>query len=338
MYKLLEKLCNENGISGAETSVRDIIIDEIKDFCEYSVDNSGNIIAFKKGKKSPKKKIMVAAHMDEVGFIVTGYTSDGNLTFAKVGGIDDRVIIGRRVFVGDDKIPGVIGTKAVHLQSADERKSVVSYDKLYIDIGCKDKSEAESFVSRGEQVCFDGKFDSFGNGFFKGKAIDDRMGCAIMVSLIKEELLYDTYFAFCVQEEIGCRGSKVAAFSVNPDVAVVLEATTAADLPDVSGDDKVCTLGDGAVVGFMDCATMYPKDLYKLCHKIGKEKNIKVQTKTKVSGGNDAGAIHKAVSGVKTIAVSVPCRYIHSPYCVVKKDDIEAVKSLTTELLKEIGE
>ncbi len=338
MYRILEKLCNENGISGAETHIADIIIDEIKGFCEYSIDNLGNIIAFKKGKKTPSKKIMVAAHMDEVGFIVTGYTSDGNLTFAKVGGIDDRVIIGRRVFVGDKKIPGVIGTKAVHLQSADERKTVVPYDKLYIDIGCKDKTEAEDIVNRGEQVCFDGKFSSFGDGYFKGKAIDDRMGCAIMIDLIKQELLYDTYFAFCVQEEIGCRGSKVAAFSVDPDVAVVLEATTAADLPGVSGDDKVCTLGDGAVVGFMDCATIYPRDLYELCHKIGREKNIPVQTKTKVSGGNDAGAIHKSGSGVKTIAVSVPCRYIHSPYCVVKKCDVEAVKMLTTELLKEIGE
>ncbi len=338
MYKLLEKLCNENGISGAETQVRNIIIDEIKDFCEYSIDNLGNVIAFKKGKKTSSAKIMVAAHMDEVGLIVTGYTSDGNLSFAKVGGIDDRVIIGRRVFVGENKIPGVIGTKAVHLQSAEERKSVVSYDKLYIDIGCKNKEEAEAKVSRGEQICFDGRFEVFGDGYFKGKAIDDRMGCAIMTELIKGELLYDTYFAFCVQEEIGCRGSKVAAFSVNPDVAVVLEVTTAADLPEVSGDDRVCALGNGAVVGFMDCATMYPRDLYKLCHKIGKEKNIPVQTKTKVSGGNDAGAIHKSGSGVKTIAISVPCRYIHSPYCVVKKCDIEAVKMLTAELLKEIGE
>jgi len=338
VYKILENLCNANGISGAEAQVRDIIVDEIKDFCEYSIDNLGNVIAFKKGKKAPSKKIMVAAHMDEVGFIVTGYTSDGNLTFAKVGGIDDRVIIGRRVFAGDKRIPGVIGTKAVHLQSAEERKSVVSYDKLYIDIGCRDKSEAETLINRGDQVCFDGKFDAFGDGYFKGKAIDDRMGCAVMIDLIKSELFYDTYFAFCVQEEIGCRGSRVAAFSVNPDVSVVLEATTAADLPEVNGDNKVCVLGDGAVVGFMDCSTMYPKDLYELCHKIGREKNIPVQTKTRVSGGNDAGAIHKSGSGVKTIAVSAPCRYIHSPYCVVKKEDIEAVKMLTAELLKEIGE
>ncbi len=335
-YVILKKLCNINGISGAETFVREAIIEEIKDFCDYSVDNLGNVLAFKKGKKTPQSKIMVSAHMDEVGFIVTGYTSDGNLTFSKVGGIDDRVIIGRKVFVGDKKITGVIGTKAVHLQSADERKTVVPYDKLYIDIGCNDKQEVESLIKRGEQVCFEGDFSSFGNGYFKGKAIDDRVGCAIMIELIKSELLYDTHFAFCVQEEIGTRGAVVASYTINPDIAIVLEATTAADLPKVEDQERVCELGKGAVVGFMDSSTIYSKELYELCHRIGKEKNIPVQTKTKIAGGNDAGAIHKSRGGVKTIAISVPCRYIHSPYCVVKKEDIESVKALSKALLNEI--
>lgn len=171
----------------------------------------------------------------------------------------------------------------------------------------------------------------------KGKAIDDRLGCAILIDLIQRELPFDTHFAFCVQEEIGTRGSKVAAYTIAPDVAVVLEATTAADLPGVEGEQAVCRLGKGAVVGFMDSATIYPRDLYELCHKLGAERGIPVQTKTKVAGGNDAGAIHRSRGGVKTIAISAPCRYIHSPYCVVKKSDVEAVKGLCWELLQEIG-
>lgn len=337
-YEVLEKLCNLNGISGAEILVREEIIKQIKDYCEYNVDNLGNILAFKKGKNVPKKRVMVSAHMDEVGLIITGYTSDGNLTFSKVGGIDDRVIIGRKVFVGDEKIVGVIGTKAVHLQSAEERKTVVTSDKLYIDIGCTDKAEAEKNVMLGEQACFEGNLKTFGNGYLKGKAIDDRFGCAIMIELIKSELLYDTHFAFCVQEEVGTRGSKVASYSISPDVAIVLEATTASDLPEVNGAERVCELGKGAVVGFMDSATIYPKDLYKLCFKIANENGVPIQTKTKVAGGNDAGAIHKSCGGVKTIAISVPCRYIHSPFCVVKKEDIESVKKLTEKLLEEISE
>ena len=151
----------------------------------------------------------------------------------------------------------------------------------------------------GEQICFKGDFGTFGDGCLKGKAIDDRLGCAILIDLIQRELPFDTHFAFCVQEEIGTRGSTVAAYTIAPDVAVVLEATTAADLPGVEGEQAVCRLGKGAVVGFMDSATIYPRDLYELCHKLGAERGIPVQTKTKVAGGNDAGAIHKSRGGVK---------------------------------------
>ena len=336
-YDTLEKLCNANGVAGGETAVAEMIIEEIKGYCDYETDNLGNILAFKKGRETPRKKMMVAAHMDEVGFIVTGYTSDGNLSFAKVGGVDDRVIIGRQVLVGPEKIPGVIGTKPIHLQTAEERTTVVDSERLYVDIGCSDKEEVESLVKLGEQVCFKGDFGVFGDGTLKGKAIDDRLGCAILIALIQAELPFDTYFAFCVQEEIGTRGSAVAAYTIAPDIAVVLEATTAADLPGVEGEQAVCHLGQGAVVGFMDNSTIYPRDLYELCLKLGAERGIPVQTKTKVAGGNDAGAIHKSRGGVKTIAVSAPCRYIHSPYCVVKKSDAEAVIKLSWELLRELG-
>ena len=189
-YENVKELCNLNGISGAEEAVAQWIIDKIKNYCDYQIDNLGNILAFKKGREAPRKKIMLAAHMDEVGFIVTGYTADGNLNFAKVGGVDDRVIIGRQVLVGSDKIPGVIGTKPVHLQSAEERKTVVDSERLYVDMGCSSKEEAESLVKLGEQICFKGDFGEFGDGCWKGKAIDDRLGCAVLIDLMGENFRF----------------------------------------------------------------------------------------------------------------------------------------------------
>ena len=270
--------------------------------------------------------------------IVTGFAADGGLCFTTVGGVDARVILGRRVLVGEDRIPGVIGTKAIHMQSEEERKTAVPVDKLYIDIGCSSKEEAQALVDYGDEVCFPAGFGTFGNGYLKGKAIDDRFGCAVMVELIRSELPCDCWFSFSVQEEVGCRGAAASAFAVAPDYAIVLETTTAADLAGVSEPKSVCTLGKGAVVGFMDRGTVYPRDLYKLCHQLGAEKGIPVQTKTMVAGGNDARSIHQAAGGIKTIAVSAPSRYLHSPFCVVKESDLTAVRDLTRALIEKLGE
>ncbi len=337
--EILEILCNEYGISGNESAVASRIIGLIEDYCdECRVDNMGNIIAFKKGAKTPAKKLLVDAHMDEVGMIVTGFSPDGGLCFTTVGGVDARVILGRRVVVGENRIPGVIGTKAVHMQSDEERKTAVPVDKLYIDIGCASKEEAMALVDPGDEVCFPAGFGVFGNGCLKGKAIDDRFGCAVMVDLIRSELPWDCWFSFSVQEEVGCRGAAGSAFSIAPDYAIALEATTAADLAGVSEPKTVCALGKGAVVGFMDKGTIYPRDLYRLCHQLGAEKGIPVQSKSMVAGGNNAGTIHKTAGGIKTIAISAPCRYLHSPFCMVKESDLTAVRNLTRALLEKLGE
>lgn len=337
--EILKTLCDEYGISGNESTVASRIIGMIEDYADsYYVDNLGSVIAFKKGARTPAKKILIDAHTDEVGMIVTGFAADGGLCFTTVGGVDARVILGRRVLVGEDRIPGVIGTKAIHMQSEEERKTAVPVDKLYIDIGCSSKEEAQALVDYGDEVCFPAGFGTFGNGYLKGKAIDDRFGCAVMVELIRSELPYDCWFSFSVQEEVGCRGAAASAFAVAPDYAIVLETTTAADLAGVSEPKSVCTLGKGAVVGFMDRGTVYPRDLYKLCHQLGAEKGIPVQTKTMVAGGNDARSIHQAAGGIKTIAVSAPSRYLHSPFCVVKESDLTAVRDLTRALIEKLGE
>lgn len=338
MKELLKELCLINGISGDENLVREYIIEKVKDFCEYRVDNLGNLICFKKGKKVPEKRLMIAAHMDEVGFIVTSIKSDGTLKFGAVGGIDTGVMIGRQVKVGKNLISGVIGSAAVHNLTKEQREKSPKTDDLYIDIGASDKEDAEKYVRLGDCVYFDSEFIEFGQNRLKSKAIDDRIGCAVMIELMRHELEYDTWFVFNVQEEIGLRGSGASAYAVSPDIAVVLEATTASDIDGVSGANRVCALGKGPVVSFMDRSTMYDKELYRIAFETSAEEKIPCQTKSMIAGGNDSGAIHISGKGVRTLAVSVPCRYLHSPSCVIDYSDFENTYKLVNALIKKVAE
>ncbi len=333
---MLKEMCLLNGTSGDEDAVREYIINEIKDYCEYRVDSLGSVIAFKKGRKKPEKIVSINAHMDEVGFIITGITDEGYLRFSAVGGIDSRVCHDRVVSIGKNKIKGVIGDKAYHLLEEDERDKCPPLDKLLIDIGAESRKQAEEYVSPGDFAYFESDYTELGNGFIKAKALDDRIGCMLMLELIKSELEYDTYFCFNVQEEVGLRGSRCTSYSVQSDISVILEATTAADLDGVSGAERVCVLGDGPVVSFMDKRTVYDRALYKSAMNIAKENAIPVQTKTAVAGGNDAGAIQTSGKGSRVMAISVPSRYIHSASSVVKVSDIENTRKLLKEILKVI--
>lgn len=338
MKELLKELCLADSVSGDESAVRELIISRIKDVCEYSVDNLGSVICFKKGKKAPRKKLMICAHMDEVGFIVTYIRPDGTLSFGNVGGIDPSVVIGRQVRVGKNRISGVVGSTAIHNLSKEQREKAPKTDSLYIDIGAADRAEAEKYVSPGDCAYFDSEFTELGGSRIKSKALDDRAGCAIMIELLHEELEYDTYFVFNVQEEIGLRGATASAYSVAPDYAIVLETTTAADIDGAAGAKKVCELGKGPVVSFMDRHTMYDKELYRLAFDIAKEQGIPCQTKTMIAGGNDAGAVHISGRGVRTMAVSLPCRYLHSPSCVIDTADFENSYKLVKNLIGRIHE
>lgn len=338
MSDILRKLCSVGGVSGREEKVRDLIISEIEGYADYKIDALGNLLVHKKGKKPAKNKVMFDAHMDEVGMIVTYLSDDGTLKFSAVGGVDARVYLGRSVKVGDGGVSGVIGLKPIHMLSKEEELDMPKADEMYIDIGASSKEEAQKLVSPGDTVIFDSGLNEFGDGFLQGRALDDRVGCAVMISMIKNELEYDADFSFSVQEEIGTRGAAAAAFNLRPDYAVVLETTTAADIPGVENEKRVCALGEGAVVGFMDKGTIYDRDLYELAFRIAEENNIKIQTKTVVAGGNDAKAIHVSAGGVKTIAVSLPCRYLHSPSCVIKKSDADHVLRLACALLGELAD
>ncbi|MBR2099946.1 MAG: M42 family peptidase [Eubacterium sp.] len=331
---MLKELCLLNGASGDESAVREYIINCIKDYCDFEIDSLGSIIAFKKGRKKPAKKVCFNAHMDEVGFIITDITDEGYLRFSPVGGIDARVCLDRVVKI--NSINGVIGDKAFHLLNAEEEKTAPSFDKLLIDIGASSKAEAEEYVSLGDFAYFESEFYEFGNGFIKAKALDDRIGCMLLIKLIQSDLEYDTYFCFNVQEEVGLRGAKCTSFQVQSDISIILEATTASDLDGVSGSERVCCAGKGPVVSFMDRRTIYDRDLYKHVMSVAKENEIPCQTKTAVAGGNDAGSIQTSGKGCKVCAISLPCRYIHSPSSVVNKEDIENTEKLIFKLTETI--
>lgn len=331
---MLKTLCDLNGTSGDEGAVRDYIVNEIKNYCEYSIDNLGSIIAIKKGKKTPSRKVMLCAHMDEVGFIITDIDDNGYLSFSTVGGIDSKVIADRVVEVNG--IKGVIGLKPIHLLSADELKYTPTVKSMRIDIGAKNKEDALKFVHPGDYAYFSSDYYEFGNGFLKSKALDDRIGCMLLIELIKSDLEYDTCFCFNVQEEVGLRGAMCTAYQVQSDVSIILEATTAADLCGVTGGDRVCVLGDGPVVSFMDGRTIYDRELYTLAMNTAVENSIPVQTKTAIAGGNDAGAVQSSGKGSKVLAISLPCRYIHSAASVVKKSDIEETRRLLNKLLPKL--
>ena len=315
--KLLEQLCLCNGISGDEGNVRNLIINEIKDCADdIKTDNLGNLIVFKKGKKSAKSKLMVSAHMDEVGLMVTDITSDGYLKFDEVGGIDRRVLPGKRVCVGRNGLNGVIGVKPIHLTNGDEKTAVPKMNDMYIDIGAESREDALKYVSYGDGINFEGDFKINGKTVVT-KALDDRFGCYVLINLIKSEPEYD---------------ARPAAFTVNPDFALVIESTTAADVAEVDASHQVCNLSKGATVTVMDRATVYDKEMISAAFELAEKNNINVQYKRAVAGGNDSGAIHQSRGGVRTLAVSLPSRYIHAPSTVANLDDCESVLKLAKVL------
>ena len=329
---LVKELARLNAPSGFEDDVRNFIKENV---CadEIYTDNIGNLICHKKGSG---KKVMVCAHMDEVGLIITEITSEGFLRFATLGGIETAVLGSKKVLIGKNKIPGIIGTKAIHLQKRDDVSTPFNLKELSIDIGAKDKESAEKLVSLGEYAVFDGEYTPFGENLVKSKALDDRVGCAILIELIKESYDSDMYFVFSVQEEIGLRGAKIAAHTINPDISLVIEGTTCSDVYGSKKHNQVTNLGGGAVITAVDGAAISDKQYFDFITETAKKNNIKLQIKRTTMGGTDAGAIQRSGTGVKTAVLAVPCRYIHSPVSVMNKSDLDSVYQLSKCVLKSI--
>lgn len=339
MIETVKTLCALSGVASFEDPVREYLMEQAKPYAdEMRVDALGNLIVFKKGAKSTGNKLMLCAHMDEVGLIIKRITDEGYLKFAPIGGIDRRVLLGKRVLVGWNRVPGIIGLKAVHLTTAEERGKVPRLEEYYLDIGAKDKEEAESLVELGDFAVFDNECLEFGNGMFKAKAIDDRVGCAVMLKMLQRDLPMDCVFAFTVQEEVGTRGAFGAAFSVTPEIALVLETTTAADLPGIKGQKRVCAPGQGPVISLMDGGTIYDKELFQLMCDTADSIGIPWQVKHYIAGGNDSRVIQRTKGGVRVAGLSAAVRYLHAPTSVGATKDFEQMLTLTAAFVDALAQ
>lgn len=334
LRETLETLCALDGVSSAEEDVRDYLRARAERAgAETRTDALGNLICRKRGTVSAPDRLMLCAHMDEVGLMVKRCTEEGYLKFDTVGGIDRRVLIGKPVWVGPDRVPGVIGLQAIHLTTPAERKKVAKLEDFYIDIGATSQEEAEERVSVGDICAFQTDTLEFGNRLFKAKAIDDRLGCAVMIELLEENLPMDVTFAFTVQEEVGTRGAFGAAFSVKPELCMVLEGTTAADLPSVDRHKRVCAVGRGPVISQIDNGAIYDRALFEELRELAEEEGIPWQTKELIAGGNDSKAIQRSREGVRVCALSAPVRYLHAPTSVVSLDDCEHLLALARRFI-----
>lgn len=336
MLETMRALCSLPGVSGCEDEIRAYIETRARPFAdEMMTDAMGNLLVFRKGRTAGGRPAMVCAHMDEVGIIILGASEDGTLKFDFVGGIDRRVTLGKRVRIG--ATPGLIGLKAHHLVSRDEEKTIPKVDDLYIDIGAADEKSALELAAPGDCGIFESEFIEFGEGFIKARAIDDRVGCAALLKLMESEPPMDTWFAFTVQEEVGARGARTAAWRLEPSFCLVLEGTTAADLPGVSEEKRICRAGGGVVIPFMDGGTLYDRGLYAAAARAAEKNGIAWQTKNRIAGGTDAAAIQRSRAGVRTLALSVAVRNIHSPACVAARADLEALPRLAGLVMEELA-
>ena len=331
----LKKLCDAVGPSGFESEVRELIRSIVEPYADsVDVDKVGNLYVFKKGAEQANN-LVLSAHMDEVGVMVTSIGEDGELLFETLGGIDVSVMTGRRVLVGKNRVPGIISAKAIHMQSADERRRFTPRDKMYIQLGTLSREETEKLVEVGDVGTFVPNFEPFGEGFVKSKALDDRMGCAALMQIIIDgDLKYDTWFAFVTREEIGCRGSAAAAYKLRPDIAITAEATTASDIFGVPEASAVCHCGSGPAVSFADTGTVYDISLYSTILDTAKSNGIPCQPKAAVAGGNDASSYQRSAEPCYAAAVSVPTRYIHSACSVASIEDYNN----TVKLLRAIAQ
>lgn len=335
--QILAELCAIDGVSGHEKAVRDYVLAKLAESnvpMEVNTDNMGNVIVHLIGEEKANQIVQFDAHMDEVGFIITSIGDDGFLRFDTIGGIDSRALFGHRVRIGAQK--GVIGGKAGHQCSADETKKVPSADSLTIDIGAETKEDADKQIKIGDVGTFDNDLTELGEDYFLGKAVDDRVGCMLLLEMAQKQPKRDIWLSFSVQEEIGLRGAGIATEAIHPTYAVAIDATTAADIAGNSPDQSVCFAGKGAVVSFADRATLYDPDLYQKIRSLADEKGIPTQTKTMVAGGNNAGAMQGRHTGVRMTAVSLPCRYIHSSACMGRWKDVQAMSDLLELLAEEL--
>lgn len=333
-FELLERLCNACAVSGDEGEVRKIVLQEVKPFAdEIKIDALGNVLVTKKGSGGNRPRVMLDAHMDEVGFILVSEDGDGLYAFQSVGGIDPRHLPGKAVLVGKDHLPGVIGIKPIHLASEDELKRKPSIDSLRIDLGPGGKA------SPGDWATFATRFRRVGPSILS-KAIDDRIGVATLIELVKHAPEnVDLLAAFTVQEEVGLRGAMVAAYAFEPDLAIAIDSTPALDLPKYDGSESSfynTKLGLGPAIYIYNSSTIDDPRLVRFLKESAEAAGIPYQIRQPGGGGTDAGAIQRSRAGVPVVSVSVPHRYTHSPASISRVEDWKNTLNLLLVALERI--
>ncbi|MEM4142615.1 MAG: M42 family metallopeptidase [Candidatus Bathyarchaeia archaeon] len=337
----LEKLSNAYGITGREDEVRNLLIKLMKPYVdEVVVDKLENVIGIKKGQKS-SPKVMLAAHMDEIGLMVKTITKEGFLQFVKMGGIDDRILLAQKVLVctKKDALHGIIGSKPPHIQKEEERKKIVNYDELFIDIGAGSREDAEAKgVKIGDPVVFDVKYAKISDDVVIGKAFDDRVGCAIMLEVLKmlEKTDCTIYAVGTVQEEVGLRGATTSAFGIDPDVGIALDVTVAGDVPGVKEFESNMKMGKGPALTVADAGLITHPKILRLLLDVAEENKIAYQLETGLPGTTDAARISLTRQGVPSGTVSVATRYIHSPTGMLSLKDAENAAKLVAAAIQKI--
>lgn len=319
MVEILKNISEINAVSGNEHKLREYLKKNIS-ADRIEVDSMGNLIAFKKGKSSDKIVALIT-HMDESGFIVSDFTDKGYVKFMEVGNIDELSIISKKVVI-NDKVPGVIGMKAIHLQKPDERKKAVKIKDLFIDIGAKDKKEAAEIVDKGDYIAFDTKFEKVG-GNIKGKALD-RIGVYVLTEVMKIQPKYDTYYVFTTQKEVGSRGAAVISERINADIAICIDTIQSGDM--FGSQTPYAKLGNGAVVSLMNKKMIADKKISDLLRELARNNSIKIQNKCGTNDFSDWEVQYNPKC--KCAMVDIPLRYAHTPSELVSLADIEAAIDL----------
>jgi putative aminopeptidase FrvX len=340
---MLEELSNAFGPSGCEHEVRHILARALRDIVDdLQTDALGNLIAYKRGTgPEPRLRVMVDAHTDEVGMMITRIEKNGLLGFRVVGGVDDRLLMAKGIVVGDKRLPGIITAPPIHLTKPDQRKKVIKIDQLVIDIGASSDDEARRLVKIGEYATFDTRFQVLDRGGLrtvKGKAFDDRIGCAVAVALAEADYAIDLYLSFSTQEEVGLRGARVAAFRIEPDVAFALEGTICDDTPKEADVSPTTEMGRGPAISVMDRSFIADRRLVRLLVDTAQANDIPYQFKQPGMGGTDAGVIHLSKTGVPSVALSVPSRYIHGPVSMASLNDFDHAVALMKAALLALPE
>jgi putative aminopeptidase FrvX len=342
LVDVLEKLSNACGVAGREEEVRDLMKELLKpNVDEIREDKLGNVIGVKKGKKDATT-VMLAAHMDEIGLMVKNITKEGFLQFAKIGGIDDRILIAQKVLVHTDKrsITGIIGSKPPHILKEEEKKKVIEADDLFIDVGAKDKQDAQKMGVRvGDAVSFDIKFTRVGKDTVVGKAFDDRVGCAALIETMRKLSKVDCtiYVVGTIQEEVGLRGATTAAFQLYPDVGIALDVTVAGDVPGVKEVEAPAKMRAGPALTVADAGLITHPKVLRLFIDSAEENKIPYQLETGMRGTTDAAKIALTKEGVPSGVISIPTRYIHSPASMLSLKDVENAVKLAVATVKNVS-